>query len=179
MSLQWHSPAEAAVAHLVQRHRGITPTKWECLEALDRNRDGSYLDAADELLWKYAVERQQLDALSPTERMVANIVRDKTGHLPTQHECGFYLQLHNDNIQNAATGVRNEYDRAQTRHEEEQALRARFRPSTGAMPLLDEFLSRQSMPTPAVDLATELFRATGGIGEQMVHAGQLTGTCSH
>jgi hypothetical protein len=36
------------------------------------------------------------------------------------------------------------------------------------MPFLDEFLSRQSMPTPAVDLATELFRATGGIGEQMV-----------
>ncbi len=68
--------------------------------------------------------------------MVANIVRDKTGYVPTQHECGFYLQLHNDNIQNAATGVRNEYDRAQTRHEEEQALRAqsqqpeRFCPST-------------------------------------------------
>jgi hypothetical protein len=174
MSLRWYSPAEAAVADLVQRNSGITPTKWECNEALDRNRDGSYLDAADELLWKYAVERQQLDALSPTERMVANIVRDKTGHVPTQHECGFYLQLHNDNIQNAATGVRNEYDRAQTRHEEEQTLRAqsqqpaRFCPSTGAMPFLDEFLSRQSMPTPAVDLATELFRATGGIGEQMV-----------
>jgi len=173
MSLQWHSPAEAAVAHLVQRHRGITPTKWECLEALDRNRDGSYLDAADELLWKYAVERQQLDALSPTERMVANIVRDKTGYVPTQHECGFYLQLHNDNIQDAATGVRNEYNRAQTRHEE-QALRAqpqqptRFCPSTGATPFLDAFLSSKSMPTPTVDLATERFRATGGIGERMV-----------
>jgi hypothetical protein len=178
MSLQWYSPAEAAVADLVRGHSGITPTKWECFEALDRNRDGSYLDAADELLWKYAVERQQLDALSPTERMVADIVRNKTGYVPTQHECGFYLQLHNDNIQNAATGVRNEYNRAQTRHEEEQALwarheeeqalRARFRPSTGGMPFLDAFLSRESMPTPTVDLATERFRATGGIGEQMV-----------
>ena len=107
MSLQWYSPAEAAVADLVRGHSGITPTKWECFEALDRNRDGSYLDAADELLWKYAVERQQLDALSPTERAVAAIVRDKTGDVPTQAECGFYLQLHNDNIQNAATGVRN------------------------------------------------------------------------
>ena len=97
-----------------QRHH---PTKWECLEALDRNRDGSYLDAADELLWKYAVEHQQLDALrlSPTERMVANIVR---AYVPTD-ECGFYLQLHNDNIQDAATGVRNENNRAQARHEEQ------------------------------------------------------------
>ena len=112
--------------------------------------------------------------------MVADIVRNKTGYVPTQHECGFYLQLHNDNIQNAATGVRNEYNRAQTRHEEEQALwarheeeqelRARFCPSTGAMPFLDEFLSRQSMPTPTVDLATERFRATGGIGERPIHS---------
>jgi hypothetical protein len=105
--------------------------------------------------------------------MVANIVRDKTGYVPTQHECGFYLQLHNDNIQDAATGVRNEYNRAQTRHEE-QALRAqpqqptRFCPSTGATPFLDAFLSSESMPTPTVDLATERFRATGGIGERMV-----------
>ena len=173
MSLQWYSPAEAAVADLVRGHSGITPTKWECFEALDRNRDGSYLDAADELLWKYAVERQQLDALSPTARAVAAIVRDKTGDVPTQAECGFYLQLHNDNIQDAATGVRNEYKRAQTRHDE-QALRAQpqqpapFCPSTGAMPFLDAFLSSESMSTPAVDLATELFRATGGIGEQMV-----------
>ena len=74
MSLQWYSPAEAAVADLVRKHSGITPTKWECFEALDRNRDGSYVDAADELLWKYAVERQQLDALSPTARAVAAIV---------------------------------------------------------------------------------------------------------
>ncbi len=73
----------------------------------------------------------------------------------------------------------NGYNRAQTRHEpeaeeeqalwarheEEQALRARFRPSTGAMPFLDACLSRESMPTPTVDLATERFRATGGIGE--------------
>ena len=173
MSLQWYSPAEAAVADLVRGHSGITPTKWECFEALDRNRDGSYLNAADELLLKYAVERQQLDALSPTERAVADIVRDKTGDVPTQAECGFYLQLHNDNIQDAAKGVRNEYNRAQTRHEE-QALRAqpqqpaRFCPSTGATPFLDAFLSSESMSTPAVDLATELFRATGGIGEQMV-----------
>ena len=123
MSLQWYSPAEAAVADLVQRNSGITPTKWECNEALDRNMDGSYLDAADELLWKYGVERQQLDALSPTQRAVADIVRAKTGDVPTQAECGFYLQLHNGNIQDAATGVRNEYNRAQTRHEE-QALRA-------------------------------------------------------
>jgi hypothetical protein len=84
-----------------------------------------------------------------------------------------YLQLHNDNIQDAATGVRNEYNRAQTRHEE-QALRAqpqqptRFCPSTGATPFLDAFLSSESMPTPTVDLATERFRATGGIGERMV-----------
>ena len=173
MSLQWYSPGEAAVADLVRKHSGITPTKWECFEALDRNRDGSYVDAADELLWKYGVERQQLDALSPTERAVADIVRDKTGDVPTQAECGFYLQLHNDNIQDAATGVRNEYKRAQTRHDE-QALRAQpqqpapFCPSTGAMPFLDAFLSSESMSTPAVDLATELFRATGGIGEQMV-----------
>ena len=68
MPLQWYSPAEAAVADLVRKHSGITPTKWECFEALDRNRDGSYLDAADELLWKYAVERQQLDALSPNRQ---------------------------------------------------------------------------------------------------------------
>ena len=174
MSLQWYSPAEAAVADLVRKHSGITPTKWECFEALDRNRDGSYVDAADELLWKYGVERQQLDALSPTERAVADIVRDKTGDVPTQAECGFYLQLHNDNIQDAAKGVRNEYNRAQTRHEEQALLRAqpeqpaRFYPSTGAMPFLDAFMSRESMPTPTVDLATERFRATGGIGEQMV-----------
>jgi hypothetical protein len=72
------------------------------------------LDAADELLWKYGVERQQLDARSQPQQP------------------------------------------------------ARFCPSTGATPFLDAFLSRESMPTPAVDLATELFRATGGIGEQMV-----------
>jgi hypothetical protein len=173
MSLQWYSPAEAAVADLVRRSSGITPTKWECLEALDRNRDGSFLDAADELLWKYAIECQQLDALSPTERAVADIVRDKTGYVPTQDECGFYLQLHKDNIQDAATGVRDEYKRAQARHEE-QVLRAqpqqpaRYCPSTGATPFLDAFHSSESTPTPTVDLATERFRATGGIGEQMV-----------
>jgi hypothetical protein len=173
MSLRWYSPAEAAVADLVQRNSGITPTKWECLEALDRNRDGSFLDAADELLWKYAVECQQLDALSPTERAVADIVRDKTGYVPTPDECGFYLQLHKDNIQDAATGVRDEYKRAQARHEE-QVLRAqpqqpaRYCPSTGATPFLDAFHSSESTPTPTVDPATERFRATGGIGEQMV-----------
>ncbi len=92
---------------------------------------------------------------------------------PHEHECGFYLQLHNDNIQDATTGVRNEYNRAHTRHEE-QALRAqpqqptRFCPSTGATPFLDAFLSSESMPTPTVDLATGRFRATGGIGERMV-----------
>jgi hypothetical protein len=181
MSLQWYSPAEAAVADLVRGHSGITPTKWECFEALDRNRDGSFLDAADELLWKYAIECQQLDALSPTERAVADIVRAKTGDVPTQAECGFYLQLHNGNIQDAAKGVRNEYNRAQTRHEE-QALRraqpeqpARFYPSTGAMPFLDAFMSRESMPTPTVDLATERFRATAGIGEQMVRTEEDVG----
>ena len=181
MSLQWYSPAEAAVADLVRGHSGITPTKWECFQALDRNGDGSYLDAADELLLKYAVERQQLDALSPTERAVADIVRDKTGDVPTQAECGFYLQLHNDNIQDAAKGVRNEYNRAQTRHEEQALLRAqpeqpaRIYPSTGAMPFLDAFMSRESMPTPTVDLATERFRATGGIGEQMVRTEEDVG----
>ncbi len=35
-------------------------------------------------------------------------------------------------------------------------------------PFLDACLSSESLPTPTVDLATERFRATGGIGEQMV-----------
>ncbi len=85
--------------------------------------------------------------------------------------------------------MRNGYNRDQTRHEEEQALwarheeeqalRARFRPSTGAMPLLDAagphfcqgspcLLLVGPTPRATVDLETERFRATGGIGERMV-----------
>jgi hypothetical protein len=40
--------------------------------------------------------------------------------------------------------------------------------SSGAVPFLDTHLSSESKSTPTVDLATELFRSTGGIGEKMV-----------
>jgi hypothetical protein len=49
MSLQWDSPAEAAVSDIVRHHIGITSTNWEYAQALDHNRRVSVRNADSEV----------------------------------------------------------------------------------------------------------------------------------
>jgi hypothetical protein len=98
MSLQWNSPVEAAVADVVRRHIGIAPTRSECSAALGRYRHGSYLDAAKEVLEKYAAGRQQLELLSLEQRAPANRVRAENCYVEPQQPAWGGVDLATGNI---------------------------------------------------------------------------------
>jgi len=153
MSLQWHSPQEAAVAEIVWRSSGVAPTRSECSQALYHNRHGSVMDAAFELLEKYAVERRRLELLALEQRPAADIVRAETRYVQPQQPAQGYVNPAGDVDPRllflSMCGIGDERVWAEGDIDAVDGLSSSQQSTTdGAIPLLDAYPSSEFEPSP-------------------------------